>query len=79
MTGRKAARTAQTPTFEENLRRLEEIVDMLEQGSVPLDESLRLYEEGIALSRKCMQKLSEAEKKLEVLRKEGSGDMWTEQ
>ncbi|MDH4069002.1 MAG: exodeoxyribonuclease VII small subunit [Ignavibacteria bacterium] len=79
MTPRKAGRAVQSPTFEDNLRRLEDIVEKLEQGSVPLDESIKMYEEGIALSRKCMEKLNEAEKKLEILRKNGSGAEWQEE
>lgn len=64
--------------FEENLRRLEHIVELLEQGNVPLEESLRMYEEGMILSRLCMEKLNQAEKKLKVLTKELPGELWTD-
>ncbi len=53
--------------FEDALTRLEEIVHILEQGNLPLEESLKVFEEGIRLSRFCMQKLNEAEKKIEIL------------
>ncbi len=56
-------------SFESNLHRLEQIVDILEQGEVPLEESLKMYEEGVLLSRKCMEILSQAEKKLKTLSK----------
>jgi len=57
-------------SFENALSRLEEIVHTLEQGNLPLEESLRIFEEGIRLSRFCMQKLNEAEKKIEILIKD---------
>ncbi len=59
--------------FEEALKRLEKIVEKLEAGDVPLEESLELYEEGITLFRHCSSKLEEAKKKVEILTKEGSG------
>lgn len=61
-------------TFEHALRRLEEIVEHLEQGNVPLDESLQLYEEGIALSKSCAEKLTQAELKLKRLSKDVEGN-----
>lgn len=61
--------------FEEALKRLEKIVERLEAGDVPLDESLSLYEEGIALFRGCSSKLEEAKKKVEILTKKGSGKL----
>ena len=53
--------------FEKNLKRLEEIVSKLEDGELQLEESLKLFEEGIKISRACNQKLSEAEKRVKVL------------
>ena len=53
--------------FEEALNKLEKIVSELEEGDLPLEESLKLFEEGIRLSRFCNQKLDEAEKKVEIL------------
>ena len=54
-------------TFENALSQLESIVSRLEDGDLPLEESLKLFEEGIKLSRFCNQKLNEAQKKVEVL------------
>ncbi len=54
-------------TFEGALSQLESIVARLENGDLPLEESLKLFEEGIKLSRFCNQKLNEARKKVEVL------------
>ncbi len=53
--------------FEDALNKLEKIVSELEEGNLPLEESLKLFEEGIRLSRFCNQKLDEAEKKVEIL------------
>jgi exodeoxyribonuclease VII small subunit len=61
--------------FEEALVRLEEIVRMLERGEMGLEESLKAFEEGIMLSRFCMRVLSEAERKVEMLISDESGDM----
>jgi exodeoxyribonuclease VII small subunit len=59
--------------FEEALNKLEKIVSKLEKGDIPLEESLKLFEEGIRLSRLCNQKLDEAEKRVEVLLKDREG------
>jgi len=56
--------------FENSLKRLEQIVDQLENKEAPLEESLALFEEGIGLARACQQKLEQAKKKVEVLIKE---------
>lgn len=53
--------------FEQSMIRLEEIVRALESGSATLDESLKLYEEGIGLVRACSAKLDEAESKIKLL------------
>ncbi len=66
---------ASEQTFEETLRRLEEIVETLERGEVPLEESLRLYEEGIALSRLCAEKLKQAELSIQKLGKDMEGNL----
>ena len=57
-------------TFEDNLKRLEEIVNGLETGEFSLDESLKLFEEGIGLVKECQGKLEKAERKVEVLIKD---------
>ena len=62
------------PTFELALQQLEQIVQKLEKGELPLEESLRLYEEGIRLSRLCHSKLEEAEGRIEVLMKDARGE-----
>ena len=59
--------------FEECLARLEQIVSALEAGNLPLDESLRVFEEGISLSRHCAHYLEEAERRIEILAKDESG------
>ena len=55
--------------FEDALKKLEKIVEEMEAGELSLDESLKRYEEGITLSRFCMKKLEDAEKKIEILHK----------
>jgi len=59
--------------FEESLKKLEKIVSRLEKGDIPLDESLKLFEEGVRLSRFCNEKLDEAERRVEILLKNGEG------
>jgi exodeoxyribonuclease VII small subunit len=59
--------------FEDALNKLEKIVSKLEEGDIPLEESLKLFEEGIRLSRFCNQRLDEAEKKVEILLKGKNG------
>lgn len=54
-------------TFEEALARLEQIIEELENGELNLEESLKLFEEGIALARHCNLKLDEAQGKVELL------------
>lgn len=53
--------------FEKNLQRLEEIVQRMEKGDLPLDESLRLFEEGVGLSRSCQSDLAKAEAQVHKL------------
>jgi exodeoxyribonuclease VII small subunit len=54
-------------TFEEAIKRLGEIVQTLERGDLPLEESLRLFEEGVKLSRISQERLDAAQKKVEQL------------
>jgi len=63
-----------TPTFESALARLEQVVQRLEKGELPLEESLQLYEEGIRLSGFCHAKLEEAQGKIELLLKDAKGE-----
>ena len=58
------------PKFEESLQRLEKIVDQLEKGNVPLEQALKLFEEGMQLSTSCRKELEEAEGKVEILLKQ---------
>ncbi len=60
-------------TFEQSLDRLEKIVEMLEEGEVPLDQSIQLFEEGIELSKECMETLSKAELRIQKLVKDVNG------
>lgn len=53
--------SSKTPTFEENMRRLEQIVRAMERGEVALEESLKLFQEGSELVRRCGKMLDEAE------------------
>ena len=64
-----------TPDFEAALAELEAIVQRLEQGEIPLEESLRQYERGVALTRSCQQALQQAEEKIRVLAKGAGGDL----
>jgi exodeoxyribonuclease VII small subunit len=61
--------------FETALARLEEIVHDLEQGDLPLEQSLKLFEEGVKLSRICNKRLEEAERKVEILLKDKDGSL----
>jgi exodeoxyribonuclease VII small subunit len=56
--------------FEKAMERLEEIVQSLEKGDLQLEDSLKLFEEGIKLSQVCMAKLDEAEKRVDILIKD---------
>ena len=58
-------------TFEHALDRLEAVVDRLEGGELPLEEALAAFEEGVKLSRRCSEQLSAAERRIEVLVREG--------
>lgn len=64
--------------FEEALKKLEEIVAEMESGELSLDNSMKKYEEGIKLSRFCTKKLKEAQKKIEILIKDGDGGLAAE-
>ena len=62
-------------TFEAANARLEEIVKLLERGSSSLDESLKLYEEGVSLVRFCNEALDNAEKKIKILAQGADGKL----
>lgn len=61
-------------TFEGQLKRLEEIVETLEKGNVTLDQSVKMYEEGVQISKQCLEKLTKAELKLKQLSKDINGN-----
>jgi exodeoxyribonuclease VII small subunit len=63
----------QPKTFEASLEALEEIVHQLEDGDLPLEKSLELFEEGIRLSRQCQDRLNQAERRIEVLLRDSQG------
>lgn len=62
-------------TFESSLAELEKIVEQLENGELSLEESLKLFEAGVKLTRECRERLSEAERRIEVLMKDGDGKL----
>jgi exodeoxyribonuclease VII small subunit len=61
--------------FEEQLTALETVVERLERGELSLDESVRLFEEGVKLSNACKKELEAAEGRIQVLVEGGSGKM----
>jgi exodeoxyribonuclease VII small subunit len=63
----------QPKSFEASLEALEEIVQALESGDLPLEKSLELFEEGIRLSRQCQERLNQAERRIEVLLRDNQG------
>lgn len=63
----------QPKSFETSLEALEQIVQDLEQGELPLEKSLELFEQGIRLSRECQERLSQAERRIEVLLRDNQG------
>lgn len=65
--------SAGNESFEASLRKLEEIVRKLEGGELGLEESLKLYEEGTRLSRECIDRLDQAEQRIEMLGKDEEG------
>jgi exodeoxyribonuclease VII small subunit len=59
--------------FEKSLARLEEVVRRLEQANLTLDDAMKLFEEGVQLSRECQKQLEEAEGRVEILLKKTDG------
>ena len=65
---------AKTQTFESSLGELEKIVRKLEDGDLSLEESLKLFEDGVRLSRECQERLNAAERRIEILLKDEKGN-----
>lgn len=63
----------QPKSFEASLEALERIVQQLEQGDLPLEKSLELFEQGIGLSRQCQERLNQAERRIEILLRDNQG------
>jgi exodeoxyribonuclease VII small subunit len=63
--------------FEDCLGRLEQIVSALESGTLSLEDSLKVFEEGIALARHCARYLDDAERKIELLTRDETGGLAT--
>ena len=61
-------------TFETSLKELEKIVRRLENGDLALEESLKLFEDGVKLSRECQERLNQAERRIEILLKDENGN-----
>jgi exodeoxyribonuclease VII small subunit len=59
--------------FESALKELEALVEKMEQGDIPLEESLRYFERGVQLTRQCQQALQAAEQKVQILLEKGGG------
>ena len=66
-------KTEKINTFESSLASLEQIVRELERGDVPLEESLRLFEDGVKLTRECQERLGQAERRIEILLRDQAG------
>lgn len=69
MTKETAKDLSEEPKFEKALEKLEKIVEELEEGNISLEDALKKYEEGVKLSRGLNEKLSQAEKKIQILTK----------
>jgi len=63
------------PKFEKDLEKLEKIVESLEDGELSLDESLKRFEEGVTLAKRCEKALAAAEKRIEILTKNTEGEL----
>lgn len=57
-------------SFEENLKELESLVNLLEKGELPLEKSIELFEKGVALSKNCLSELQKCNGKIETIKAE---------
>ena len=74
----KKSEPPKKPDFERSLARLEEVVRKLESPQLSLDDAMRLFEEGVELSRECQKQLEEAEGRVEILLKKADGKIVAE-
>ena len=74
----KKLEPAKKPDFERSLARLEEVVRRLESPQLSLDDAMKLFEEGVALSRECQKQLEEAEGRVEILLRKADGKLVAE-
>lgn len=65
--------------FEASMKRLTDIVDKLEAGDLALEDSLKLYEEGVRLSQGCMKRLTDAQQRIETLMRGSGGALGAEE
>lgn len=78
VTQRPPSDGAKKPDFERSLARLEEVVKRLENANLSLDDAMKLFEEGVELSRDCQKQLEEAEGRVEILLKKAGGKVVAE-
>jgi len=62
-------------TFEQAMKQLEQIVQDLESGDMPLEKAIKKFEEGIQLSKYCTEKLDESEKRITILMQDAAGNV----
>lgn len=68
---------AKLPSFEASLKELEKLVAELERGDLPLENQLKAFERGVGVSRDCMKRLEEIERRVELLVTNGEGKLAT--
>jgi exodeoxyribonuclease VII small subunit len=69
----RAGDDAASPTFETMMQRLQDLVDTLERGNMSLDESIRSFEEGVGLVKRCTEILDQAERRIQKLTRDAEG------
>jgi exodeoxyribonuclease VII small subunit len=74
----KSPETPRKADFERSLARLEEVVERLESAELSLDDAMKLFEEGVRLSRECQKQLEEAEGRVQILLKKANGKISAE-
>ncbi|MBI1750581.1 MAG: exodeoxyribonuclease VII small subunit [Acidobacteria bacterium] len=77
-TANKKPEAPKKADFERSLARLEEVVQKLEGANLSLDDAMKLFEEGVQLSRECQKQLAEAEARVEILLKKADGKLAAE-